>query len=321
MKLFYTFLVFIFIFSGCKTSFRISVKEPAVIKISDEVKSFAVVNNVNSTNSAEEVIGSILQGEHFKGNIVASEGSVDGVLRALDNSNLLKGTVFTSDSLHLTSSAVNWEYLERVANDKELDGFIEIAAVKTVAPVGGSIVASAQGKSNTNISGTAYINYYAVNERVSHERVAVKYNYKIPVSGNVSVFDILNDAVRRKEYYRALGFELGYKAGKLIYPNWVWVNRKYYTRGSKELKQAKPMIAKGNWDIAEKQLIYGLEAGSKKELARTYFNLALVKEGQGDVDKAIEYAETAALEYGDKLANEYLVQLRKRKRQIELLSE
>jgi hypothetical protein len=39
------------------------------------------------------------------------------------------------------------------------------------------------------------------------------------------------------------------------------------------------------------------------------------------LDKAIEYAETAALQYGDKMANDYLVILRQRKRQIELIKQ
>lgn len=77
------------------------------------------------------------------------------------------------------------------------------------------------------------------------------------------------------------------------------------------------MIKQGNWDIAEKQLEYGLTSGNRKAQGRTYFNLALVKEGQGELDEAIKYAETAALEFGNKLANEYLVTLRDRKWQME----
>jgi hypothetical protein len=80
------------------------------------------------------------------------------------------------------------------------------------------------------------------------------------------------------------------------------------------------MIYKGNWDIAEKQLLQDVEHPKEKVRGRTLYNLALIKEGQGEVDVAIEYAERAALA-GDKLANEYLVKLRGRKRDLERMNE
>ncbi len=302
---------------SCKTSFRISVKEPAAIAISDSLQNFGVVNNVTKMNSPEEVVGSLLGGNAPNANITAAERAIDGIFRALDRSNKLHGVSFETNQFKRGDGQINWTYIDSAAKANELDGFIEIAELRTVSPVGGSVLANAEGKSRTYIDGTAYVNYYIAGEHVSHERIVVRYRHHIRLSEGTSVIDVLNDVKKKQEQYRALGFELGYKAGKLIYPNWVWANRKYYNKGSKELKRAKPMIHKGNWDIAEKQLEYGLDHHKEKVRGRICYNLALVNEGQGDIDKAIEYAEKAALEYGDKMANDYLVTLRQRKRQLE----
>ena len=81
------------------------------------------------------------------------------------------------------------------------------------------------------------------------------------------------------------------------------------------------MIRNGNWDIAEKQLEYGMNGHGRKATGRVYYNLALVNEGQGDLETAIKYAETAALEFGNKHANSYLVELRRRQAQMAFIED
>lgn len=306
---------------SCKTSFRISVKEPAVIDIPSETTKFGVVNTVTRANSPEEVIGTVISGGSINGNVVAAERAVDGIYRGLENSRNLTGKAVQTESMRNEDGSVNWELLDSLGTLNDVDGFIEIAEIRTVTPVGGTVVANAEGNNSTQLRGTAYINYYVLKDHTVHERFAVNRSYRIPTSGSTNILDVLNDMKRKREYYRALGFELGVRAGSLIYPNWVWVNRKYYTKGSRELRQAKPMIRQGNWDIAEKQLEYGLNSHGRKATGRTYFNLALVKEGQGDLETAIKYAETAALEFGNKEANEYLVLLRRRQFQMQRVEE
>jgi hypothetical protein len=309
------------VLSSCKTRFRISVKEPAVVKIPDEVIHLGIVNNVTNENSPDKVIGQMLGSEQINGNVAAAERAMDGVLRALDNSNQLKGqTLDISDSIRMEDGELNWAFIDSVCRTRNMQGLIELIEVRSVSPVGGTILANASGQRSAKLQGSLIVNYHIAQTHESFERWRVNHTYNVPLSGNLSVIDVLGDMQRKREYYRALGFQLGYKAGRLIYPNWVWVNRTFYNKGSRNLKRAKPMISKGNWDIAEKQLLQDVEHPKEKIRGRTLYNLALIKEGQGEVDVAIEYAERAALA-GDKLANEYLVKLRQRKRDLERMNE
>jgi hypothetical protein len=163
------------------------------------------------------------------------------------------------------------------------------------------------------------MNVHVVATGENHERFSVVRSYNIPISGSTNIIDILNDIQRKREYYRALGFQLGYRAGSLIYPNWVWVSRKYFTRGTPAVKRARHMLREGNWDIAERTLLQDEEYPKLGKRGRVLFNLALAKEGQGELDDAILFAERAAMECGNRHANEYLVQLRNRKWQMEQL--
>ncbi|MDX1652253.1 MAG: DUF6340 family protein [Brumimicrobium sp.] len=306
---------------GCKTSFRISVKEPAVVKIPENATRFGVINNVDSENSPEKKIAGVIMGtEQINGNVEAAKRAVDGALRALENSSNLKGQSLPELSeIRDVNGVIEWEKLKEIAKEKELDGFIELTQMESVAPVGGSVLANASGQNNMRLEGTMFVNYYLVDGEQKYERYKVYHVYNIPTSGTNSVVGILNDVRRKREYYEALGFQLGYKSAALIYPNWVWVHRKYYTKGNSVLKRAKPMIQKGNWDIAEEQLTMGLSERSDRIRGRVLYNLALVKEGQGQIDEAIKYAKEASLECGNKLANDYLVILRERKWQMEQL--
>lgn len=317
--LMYALLVFGLFLTSCKTSFRISVKEPAIVRIDETVTTYGIINNVDQENSPEKKIAGVILGtENINGNVEAANRAVDGTLRALENSRSLKGQTISNDiSLHKENGDVDWEALEKVANEKNIEAFIELTQMETISPVGGNVLANASGQRSARLEGTMYVNYYVPSTKQKYERYKVYYVYNIPLSGSTNIINLLGDAQRKKEYYKALGFQLGYKAGSLIYPNWIWVGRDYYTKGSKVLKRAKPMIKEGNWDIAEEQLLMGLSSGSDKVLGRTTFNLALVNEGQGDIDEAIKYAKESALNYGNKLANEYLITLKKRKRKLE----
>lgn len=304
--------------ASCKTRFRISVQEPAVVELPENAKHLGIINAVNEENSPEQqVAGAVLGTAQINGNVEAAERAVEGALRALDQSNKLQGTsVAHLESSSKNNGQVNWTLLDSVATAEGYDGFIELKKMETQSPVGGTVLANASGQQSMRLDGSMYINTYIVEDRVALEQYKVFHRYVIPTSGSTSILNILNDSKRKTEYFKALGFQLGYKAAALLYPNWVWVNRTYFNKGNRILRRAHPMIKDGNWDIAEEQLERGLQIKNDRKRGRILYNLALVNEGQGDLDQAITYAKESALSCGNKLASEYLRTLKKRKSEI-----
>lgn len=311
MKTIYSLLIGLFILSSCKTSFRISVQTPPKVKLPAEATRFGAVNNVTKENSPEKVIVEIVASQSINGNVVAANNATEGLFRGMEKSNYLSAETVNSTPLTL-GGAPNWALIDSICTARNIHGLIELTEVKTISPVGGSVLANATGQNSSRLEGYLYTNVFIATTHETIERIFVRRFYNIPLSGSTNVIDILNDIQRKQQYYKALGYELGYETGQLFFANWVWVDRRYYTKGSSALKRAKPMIKAGNWDIAEKQLLQDVDYPKEKIRGRVLYNLALVKEGQGNIDEAIQYAEKAALECGDQLANEYLVQLRKR---------
>lgn len=306
--------------SSCKHSYSISVKEPAVIRIPENVKTFGVINNVSDENSPEKIVSTMLATQQVNGNVVAAERAIDGVIQSFNNTQDMRGQIFEIDSSYfLANGKLNWTMLDSAAAIEGIDGFIELTELRSISPVGGTVLANATKQTQHRLKGTLFVNVHVVETGITYERYGVNYTYNIELSGSTSIISILNDIQRKREYYRALGFQLGFKAGKLIYPNWVWVGRTYYTRGTPGLKSAKKMLREGNWQLAERRLLMEIDHAKRSKRGRILHNLALAKEGQGEIDAAIDYAERAALECDDKLANEYLVKLRERKRIMEQL--
>ncbi len=308
--------------SSCKHSYRITVKEPAVIPLPSDTKVIGVINNVTDVNSPQKPLAAILNSAELNGNVAAAERAVDGVLRALTNSRDMRGEIFEIDSSHFDSSGnLDWAILDSIAAEQGIDGFVELNEIRTVSPIGGTILANATGQTRHRLTGTIFMNVHVVATGENFERNSATRSYNIPISGSTNIIDLMNDLQRRREFYRALGFELGFAVGSMIYPNWVWVGRKYYTRGTPAIKRAKHMLRQGNWDLAERTLLNDEEYHKRRKRARVLFNLALANEGQGELDNAILYAERAAAEGGGKLVNEYLMTLRNRRTQMEIIQE
>lgn len=305
--------------TSCKTSFRISVKEPSVINLPNTAFNFGVTNNANPDGSPDNTLGALLESEKINGNITAAEGAVEGIINALGNSVEFTGLVLESDSINF-GGGPRWDYIDSIAKLNNLHGIIQLVEMKSVFPVGVFVNISSPLTTNQNLKGNLKFNIYIANTHETIEEYYVSDFITIPKQ-SLSVQSVLEIAQKKEQYYRSLGFELGNRAGKLIYPNFIWVNRTFYNKGSKALKLAKPMISQGNWDIAEKQLLQGVGSVKNKTKGRVLYNLALVKEGQGEIDAAIEYAERSALETGNKLANQYLNILRKRKLIIEQIED
>lgn len=302
-------------FQSCKTSFRISVKEPAVVQLPENVSNFGVINSIDNTNSPDKLIGDILSGNQINGNVVASEEAVNGILRGIENGQTLTAKVIEREDVVDADNNLDWDKIDSVAKAENIDGIIELLEIKSTSNIGGAIGA-ASNNTRSYLDGTLYTTVHLIDTTLAFERLWVRRRYNIPSTGSTNIMDVLSDMKRKREYYGKLGFNLGYDAGELLYPNWVWVGRKYYTKGSKAIKRAKPMLKNGNWSLAIKQLSYDEDHHKEKIRGRVLFNLALAHEGLGELDKAIELAERSALECGNKLASEYLVQLRNRKYQM-----
>lgn len=313
MKPFHLYIILSVLLSSCsKASFRISVTRPAIINVPEKVRSWVIINNVSENNSPDELLKKALGGQLPNGNMIAAEQVVTGLLRSFDESGNFRGVVLKSVSVRNANQSVNWLMIDSICSLHAAEGIIEIVSFRSQAPMGGVVLDNIMGNISSSLSGSAFFNFYLNGRNSALERLESSGFYNIPISGNMNPINILNDLMRKREYYGALGFSIGKRMGDQLSPTWHWVDRQYFKRGSDELSRAKNLIRNGHWDLAERTLEPALQYPNRKARGRAMFNMALVYEGQGKLKKAIDMAETCALEGGIRPVYEYINVLKRR---------
>ena len=135
MKTFYLLTSLLILLGSCKTSFRISVKEPAIVKIPSVVRTVGVLNNVTEENSPEKIIEVLIRSQSVNGNTVASERAVEGVLRGLGRSSNLIGKTLLNVHVQDENGLINWAVVDSICNAQNIQAILELTEVQTISPV------------------------------------------------------------------------------------------------------------------------------------------------------------------------------------------
>ena len=90
------------------------------------------------------------------------------------------------------------------------------------------------------------------------------------------------------------------------------VSRYYYVRGDDSFKLATRMARTGNWDGAAKIWQQATNSASGKVAGRACYNMAIISEINGDLPGAIQWAQKAYENYGNRLALSYVSVLKNR---------
>ncbi len=304
-------MAFIGFLSSCKTSFRISVVNPPDIQLNENTTRLLIVNNVTHDNSPDQLLGQILKGQQYNGNVMASERAVIGLIRSFDDSQRLKGIACNPIQLR-EGQVINWYRVDSLCAALNADGIVEIETFDSSAPVGGTVLANATGQRTSPLHGWSFSNIYVAGTHEHVDRLKVGEVYNMPITGGLDPISMLNDVMRKRELYGHLGQSVGYRMGRMYYAHWSWVNRTYYNKGSQNLRRAKGLIRTGNWSLAEQILLQEINSPKNKVAGRAKYNLALVYEGQGRLEEALLMAEKAALENGIRLSYNYINVLKRR---------
>lgn len=108
----------------------------------------------------------------------------------------------------------------------------------------------------------------------------------------------------------------GYLAGRAyprrFQPSSIWLNREFYQRKGDEMKRATRMVEVNEWDRAVEIWEPLTRASKSKTAGRACYNMAIAAEVRGDIPLAIEWAQKAYSEHGDKRGRSYVRVLKRR---------
>ncbi|MDC6388659.1 DUF6340 family protein [Maribacter sp. PR1] len=124
----------------------------------------------------------------------------------------------------------------------------------------------------------------------------------------------------RKEGVMQISSNIGVDYGLLTRPVNIRVARDYFVRGTNNFKIAMRRARTGNWDGAADLWAAELDNQKMKVAGRAHYNMAIINEINGDLEKALEFASASYSDYETRLALTYVNILKRRiaqQRQLE----
>jgi len=325
-------LALISMFWSCKTAqTSMEILQPADINVPAHVKSVAVANRTlpgTRTDRLLNVLEGLITGEPLLGDREGSNRCVSGLVANLNAGPRFTAVMATDTDLYGTGTrefapALTWAQVDSICKRYGVDALILLETFDSNTGMKESSKEVKRTKDGKEYFEKVFVAeicidinagwriYDNVNKRIIDQNVFVDGRCWAGEGPNI-------EAARRKLPSRRgaindAGFFAGQQYGIRISPNWIRVNRTYFTGGDDGFKEAKKHVRFNNWEAATAIWESLSQSSDPKIAGRALYNLALAAEMKGDLDEAIRLVTRAMRDYRIKEARQYLSILQRRK--------
>lgn len=320
-------ILFTALLSGCMRSTSLRVLQPAQFKVPDHIAKIAVIDRSKPSNGWLNVLEGLVTGEAIGQDRKSRAEAVRGLTDALQRTP--RFTVISTGVEMEGSKAgagmpppLAWAEVDRICGDYGADAVVAIESFDSDNST--STRSRSRKKKNKDGTTTTVIDYEA------EMRTDVRMGWRFYDPKSKIIFDeivtddfLKNDASGGTErsalsnlpsqvtVTRKVAFIVGQEYGMRIAPTFIQVKRQYYPKAkgfSTEMEQAAKLAKAGNWDRAADtwKKVEATATDNPKAAGRAAYNMAVVAEVKGNLDIALEWANTAWTKYGNKKARNYI---------------
>lgn len=331
-KLFSIIAISVALYSCSSTNLvYISVQQPAPVTISPNIKNVGIVNrsSVADKNKALDIIDKVLTVEGDSLDRQAAQAGVIGLADELIKNNRFNNvTAFNSIDLRTNvpgqfPAPLTWDVVEKICREKRVDALFALELFDTDSKVSYAAVPVSLKTPLGNIPGiehhanmlttvkTGWRIYDPVEKLILDEYPITK---DVTFTGKgINPVAAAGAIINRKEAILDVSRKTGQDYAFRLIPYWIRVTRDYYVKGTDNFSTAKRKAQTGNWDGAAELWKKETTSSSSKIAGRACYNMAIICEINGELDKAIEWAQKAYENYNNKLALRYVNILKNRK--------
>lgn len=309
----------------------ISVQQPAPVTISPDIKNVGIVNRstVSDKNKALDIIDKVLSVEGDSLDRQAAQAGVIGLADELiKNNRFTNVTAFNSIDLRTNvpgqfPAPLTWDVVEKICKEKRIDALFSLELFDSDSKVSYAAVPVSMKTPLGNIPGiehhanmlttvkTGWRIYDPVEKSILDEYPLTR---DITFTGKgINPVAAAGAIINRKEAILDVSRKTGQDYALRLIPYWIRVTRDYYVKGTGNFSVAKRKAQTGNWDGAAELWKKETTSSSSKIAGRACYNMAIICEINGQLDKAIEWAQKAYENYNNKLALKYVNILKHRK--------
>jgi len=329
------FLTITLIGSGCATDgVRMSVYEPPVVTLPSDVKKVAILDRSETDKSAKAInkIDEFMSIETRKIDKNGANACVNGLFDKLaqnnrfENIKLLDSTGITNPTVGVMPSQLDWPTVTKLCEKYQVDLLFVLehfdsdtrvdystVPVQIRTPLGDVPGIEHRAKATTTLE-LGWRIYDPIQKTIfdvfpMRERV-ISVGQGINPAKAIAALTNINDLVKQTSN------RLGRQYALRVLPYYPRVRREYFVAGSYSLKIGKRKAQTGNWDGAEQVWLEETSSDKRKAAGRACYNMAIISEINGDIHKALEWAQKSYEDYNIRLGLDYAKILRARLRRI-----
>ncbi|MFS4468449.1 DUF6340 family protein [Maribacter sp. 2210JD10-5] len=323
-------LVFI---SSCSSTNRLTmgVTEPARIPLSSDIARIGIINRSipSEENRVLNEIDKILSLEGKNLDKEGAEALITGLKDELNRGERFDKIEIISDGeaqrkgLGVFPAALSWDTVEKICKEHDVDILFSLEFYDTdtqadyemtmvTIPNNLGIEAKVPGHKvalNTVIKNGWRI-YDPVGKVILDEYTSR--DYIVSRGAGINPVKAIEAVIGRKEGVQQVSADLGTQYGRNTKPLRRRVARDYFVRGTDNFVIAKRRAQTGDWDGAADLWERELNNPKMKVAGRAYYNMAIINEINGDLEKAIDWASKAYSDYGNNNALGYVNILKRR---------
>lgn len=326
------FILLVLVFASCKTELvYLSVMIPAPVTIPSDIKRVGVINRSTASEQTKkvDVVEKVLslEGKDFDKN--AALESVTGLTDELmknkrfDEVKELNNVKLSTTGSGVFPSLLSWDAIEKICRENNVDALFALEMFDTDTKI---------SYSTRSVTMKTLIGNIPAIEHQANMQTLVKTGWRIydprgknildeyPISESINFTGSgINPIVAaaalmgRKDAVNQAANKVGHSYAFRIIPYWIRVNRDYYVKGTDNFRIARRKAQTGNWVDAGNLWEKEITNPKGKIAGRACYNMAIINEINGDLDKAIEWAQKAYENYGDRLSLHYIRILENRK--------
>jgi len=338
MKTLLPLFFLLFLLGSCMQSTTLRVLQPAQLTVPEHINTIALVDRSKPSNGWLNALEGLFTGEAIGQDRRSRQEAVNGLTNALTRTPRfqVKNTGIEMSGSKAGASMpypLEWSEIEKICKDYDTDAVVTIESFDSDNST--STTKSLNKRKDKNGK------EYTETTFNSRQRTSVRIGWRTYDPSRKVIFDeyVTDDYLERTgsgtterraldnlpsqvSVTRDVAFNVGIEYGARIAPLYVNINRAYYAKakGYKTLmKQAARHFESRNMEQATnmwKRVMAQAGTKNKKAAGRAAYNMAVASEVNGNLDIALEWAQRAWTEYGNKKARDYVNVIKQRQNDV-----
>jgi hypothetical protein len=317
----------------------LGVIEPAPVYIPNHIQKIGIIDRSlpSEENVSVDEIDRVLSAE---GKNLDKDGAHNAILGLYDELNknkallevkIIENAELRSPGLGIFPAKLSWKTVRDVCKENNVDAVFILSFYDTDAKISYKTIPIKKETLGVEIPliehhativtdiKTGWRIYNPIDETI-HD--AYRMNRRVTSAGKgINPAKAIAAIVSRKEAVLDRSNTIGHKYGARILPYRIRVSRDYFVKGTDNFEIAKRRAQAGNWDSAAELWNKEVSNSDGKIAGRATYNMAIISEINGDLDKAVEWASKSYEDYDNNTALKYINILKNRIRKNTILRQ